>query len=283
MANIKGGADVVSALGENKTECANEELVCITAKEKPLLTSFLKSEGIKVPNTENEVVQISKKVLNVQNESEIWHSPKLRRVMGSHIPELVLSKRYKPEGPANSTSLLNNEHIDNTLKLWEENGEKIFGKKFLHIPFQMIDFEKEGTELAYFNVADAIGKYDAFAVVLNTDVSSGRGKHWFCIYGDLNIAKNKIQIEYFNSSGNPPMPEVENWLEKTKISLIRNNIYADIIYSAPRRIQMSNTECGMWCLVYIKSRLYNKPPHWLYTINAKDADLIKYREQCFRL
>jgi hypothetical protein len=128
--------------------------------------------------------------------------------------------------------------------------------------------------------------YKCFGVVLNTDVSSGRGKHWFAIYGDLDhkgTDKDPIVLEYFNSSGNPPMREVANWLEAAKQDLLKNySIEADSVVSANRRLQNSMTECGVWSLMYILSRLKGHEPNWYYKTRANDADMIELRSFLFR-
>jgi hypothetical protein len=224
--------------------------------------------------------------LGVTTEAAIWEHRDFRNYIGTDVAEDRLRTHYKTQGPHSSTALLDNNNIDITLAQWALHGKKRFGLRFHHIPFQMIDFAQYGSELARTDLAVLKRDYDCFGVVLNTDIHTGRGKHWFCIYGDLKHAGTEadpIKVEYFNSSGNPPRTEVEVWLERTRVELLRDhNIYMDVVRSVPRRLQYSNTECGMWSLLYILSRLSGKPPGWFYKVDAGDADMISYRASLFR-
>lgn len=277
---------------EELTECALPGRdVCVDTKDIKYMHEFLRyvtPDGDKKKLSDKETVERLKRILNVNSEAEIWEHSKFRKFVGDDKAALILEKNYIPEGPGLSTALLNNENIDDSLELWALNGKERFQKKFYHIPYQMIDFERKKTELALLNIPDLIQqKYDCFGVILNTDYSDGKGKHWFCLFGDLmhkGTSADPIRLEYFNSSGNSPLPEVAVWLEKTKHNLLRDNgIHTEIVYSARQRLQHSQTECGVWSLLYIKSRLEGHPPGWFYKVQADDADMIEYRQHLFRV
>ena len=154
--------------------------------------------------------------------------------------------------------------------------------------FQMIDFALNGTALQKIDIYQLMkDDYDCFAVVLNTDVSTGRGKHWFCLFMDLNhkgTANDPITIEYFNSSGYEPRPQVLTWIQTTKYDMLKDhNIHMKVIYATEgRQIQYSRTECGVWCLVYILARLSDKPHNWLVKAKVSDSDITEYRQRLFR-
>ena len=76
--------------------------------------------------------------------------------------------------------------------------------------------------------------------------------------------KNYITLEYFNSSGMAPRDIFQEWLEKESIELEKEfNVPVKIIFSnGSRRQQMSNTECGVYSLYYIWSRLEGKYPYY---------------------
>jgi hypothetical protein len=238
--------------------------------------------------TDNEIIKIAKSEVGVDKESQLYTDRRVQEFLGgSKEARKTLEDYFKAEGPANSTALLDNFNIDETIAKWAKHSESLFGKKFYHVPFQMIDFAQRGTELAHLNIRKLMSDgYKCFGVVLNTDVSSGRGKHWFAIYGDLDhkgTDKDPIVLEYFNSSGNPPMREVANWLEAAKQDLLKNySIEADSVVSANRRLQNSMTECGVWSLMYILSRLKGHEPNWYYKTRANDADMIELRSFLFR-
>jgi hypothetical protein len=237
--------------------------------------------------TDDAVMEAAKTLLGVENESEVLDHKDIKGYVGNAAIHQTLQTFFKAIGPTDSTALLDNFNIDETLEKWSIHSEKLFkGNKFYHIPFQMIDFEKTGTELSKLDIQALMSKgYKSFGVVLNTDVSTGGGKHWFCLYGDLDHAgteKDPIVIEYFNSSGNSPMDSVANWLEGTEHELRKSGVEARIHRSVPRRLQESQTECGVWSLMYILSRLKGRPAEWFYNTKANDMDMIDVRKYLFR-
>lgn len=230
-----------------------------------------------------------KNTLNVVNEQDIWHDSRFRRTIGmSHqdVDDVVL-RTYKVRGPADSTALLNNMNIDSVMEQWARN-YRMHGKAFYHMAFQMIDFAETGGELANLSLAELINKkYDCFGVVINTDVSTGGGKHWFCVYGDLcheGTDADPIVIEFFNSSGNGPVDQMLEWMEGTIHEMWRDHkLRVEWVRAAPTRLQNSNTECGMWSLMYIKNRLDGHDVDYFYKAGIKDSDMIKARQQLFRI
>jgi len=279
------------------SECAlhvhGENGICAPKPTIDKIRKFLISLGKYKPDTvtgytDQEVIKTAKIELGVDNESQLYTHHKIQEFLGgSHIARKTLEDYFKAEGPTNNTALLDNFNIDETLAKWAKHSEEVFGKKFHHVPFQMIDFAERGTELANLDIHRLKEDgYKSFGVILNTDRSSGKGKHWFAIYGDLDHAgteKDPLVIEYFNSSGNPPMREVSDWMEAVKHDMLKNyGIEVETIRSANRRLQNSMTECGVWSLMYILSRLKNHPPDWYYKTNANDADMIELRSFLFR-
>ena len=235
-----------------------------------------------------QIINRALDALNLKREVELYRNRKFKRFIGENTAEKILKKRFKAEGPKYSTDLLNNYNIDDTLERWAKYSEKLFNKKFYFIPFQMIDFETAEphgklTRLSLYKLK-RLG-YDSFGVVINTDVSSGGGKHWFALFGDLSHKGTRNDpdvLEYFNSSGNPPRTEITNFLERIKHEYLRDHHkYAVIKYSAPEQLQYSKTECGVWSLMYIKSRLQGKPIDWFYKSKVNDNDIKEMRKHIF--
>ena len=263
------------------TECLlTGKRICSNKNGIELMHKFLQQRNIDVIKNAEFILDKTKQHLGVDSEVAIWKHDKFKRFVGERRSDHAINNWFKPEGPSDSNKLLNNKNIDDLLSRWSRNSQELFGKKFYHIPFQMIDFKKYNTELETLDLQNLINEnYDCFGVVLNTDVSTGPGKHWFCIYGTLT--KNKCTIEFFNSSGNPPRKEIEVWMKEKEIELRDNDIKVDIVRSAPLRLQYSDTECGVWSLMYIKSRLENKPANWFYKVKADDFDMLNLRKHLF--
>lgn len=287
---IGGLVSVDVEAGTNDICSISKSGICSQKEESELMKDYLKKE-YNIDTPENAPIKTILKTLmdklNIHDELKLWQDSPFSRAIGEKRANKVVEKIFKPVGPSTSTALLDNINIDSSLEQWAINGQKMFGKKFKHIPFQMIDFAKQGKELAYTKLKDLIDqKYDCFGVILNTDVSSGNGLHWFCLYGDFQhkgTQDDPYTLEYFNSSGNPPMYEVSTWMEKAVHDLKRDTgKICKIVRSIPRRIQYSNTECGVFSLIYILSRLEGKPISWFYQTNTDDEDMIRYRSVLFR-
>lgn len=269
------------------------------------VTPCISGDTICVPNT---VMNKIRKQFNLQGKDDmyvlkylannykdkvsggqIW-SHELARLVTEEIPDLTkdeikkLEAELKPYGPADSDQLLSNHNIDEVLDKW-----CVGHSRYYHMPFHMINFmeNSQGEKLKNIKLADLIKDYDSFFVVLNTDTYAGNGKHWFCIYVDLtgksrphiddgptNTDTNKpkegsILIEFFNSSGNPPMPELMPWFAEQIEYAKSKGINMEWARIVKKPAQKSNTECGVWCLLYIRSRMEKKD---ILNIKNLDAD-----------
>jgi hypothetical protein len=215
------------------------------------------------------LVQYMIKTLGASDELDMWAK------LG-----LIPRGKYKPFGPADSTALLSNFNIDETLSNWSTNSMEMFKQRFYNIKFQMIDFMQYGTELAKFDIVDAAKSYDSAAVVLNTDKTGGPGRHWFCIFMDLR----NLVVEFFNSSGNPPRDEIVDWfiaLAKKAANDSNGKTKPKFLRVSPLRLQYSDTECGVWSLMYIRFRLMGKSPSYMYDSSTTDDDITECRKALF--
>lgn len=256
---------------------------CSTSDMIQSYRQYLKLKGQEVPESDERVIKTIKKYLGVKRESHIFTNTDFISWYGFNKAQEVRQAVFKPIGPANSIDLLSNLDIDAVLGQWARLSQALYGKKLCHIPYQMIDFDsKPGNILYNLQLKPLIRKgYDCIACVLNTDVSSGGGKHWFCIYIDLEHAgttNDPIQIEFFNSSGNPPVARMSRWID----NLIESSKPLVVKYkrSTRKKLQYSRTECGVWCLTYIKARLQDMSPEW-FRNTARDKLITAYRQHIF--
>jgi hypothetical protein len=188
-------------------------------------------------------------------------------------------KRFKPKGPADSTRLLNNINIDDVLARLT-----IPHPDFYHLKFQMIDFDKSPkTELGTLDMVKDVIKqgYTTFGVVMNTDKRSGGGIHWFCLFCDFRASP--VTIEYFNSSGNLPMKEIQAWIIRTEYALQQAG-YKTLVCKLVGMVHQrdSETECGPYSLYYIWNRLNGISPASFQAQRIPDAEMIKFRARMFR-
>ena len=136
----------------------------------------------------------------------------------------------KPIGPFDSKQWFSNVNIDDVLKKFEYMFRE---KKYLHIYFHMRDFKlknidpDEKKNLNKINFAEKYKEgYRCFSVVFNTDVSSGSGEHWFCLFG--NFTEIPFTVEYFNSTGGSPREEIQDLMCRIKHEMTKYFIDNDI-------------------------------------------------------
>ena len=262
---------------KDSNECAfhkDENTICSPKHIVKAMADYLGTNSKK----DADIVEKMKDKMDCKSESCILKSPEFINFMKVNNFDHILKEFFKPEGPDQANGWLSNHNIDDVL----EQLHKKF-PDFLHIPYQMRDFEKIGTQLATIDMAQVFkdGK-KSFGVVLNTDYMRGAGIHWYCLFGEK--IGDEITIEYFNSSGLAPLPETQAWLHKTEHYLKSQlpNIKVKIIYSTGIRFQDDNHSCGVYCLMYIWLRLEGIKNNWFNSDNFNDAFMHKAREILFR-
>lgn len=189
----------------------------------------------------------------------------------SKVPDSVMVKEriFKPEGTRNATDWLSNHNIDKVLKQYEDlsNHLKEFGK-FLHLNYHMIDFMNPPTGYKYpltgKQVYDVVlgdsEQYNCFGTVLNTDVSTGKGQHWFAMFGDFRNPSD-YTIEIYNCAGGQIDINLEEWgrkqaadiYSKTKIPCKFINVSLGTTH------QRDTYSCGIYSIYYIIKRLEKHP------------------------
>ena len=202
-------------------------------------------------------------------------------IMTKHDILRIAEKYFKPLGPAKSTEWLSNHNIDNLLRQLEE----AYKGKYKHIPFQMIDFdEMPNSELRNLDILKYYDEgYKGIGCVINTDVSSGSGIHWFCVYISMDQKNKHITLEYFNSSGQSPLKSINQWLHMQQKKLSDGgHVRAEIINVLDNeQIQKDSHSCGVWSITYILLRTRGMPYNTFKKIGAKDDLMIEMRKRLF--
>ena len=281
--SVKSGDQVISKIFKEETECKigdGKAPICSPKKTLVVMKKFAEKKGKRVKTAKN-IVETVKDLLNCNSESCILKRKDFVEfaAKNNHDLEQILNNFFKPNGPSHSFNFLSNFNIDDVLDQFEK---RFKSRKFLHIPFQMRDFEKIGSHLATVDLAKEFSNgYQTFGVVLNTDYSSGKGIHWFCIFGELY--PDKIEIEYFNSSGKSPLEEVQAWMNKTMHYLEKEmNMPVNLVYTTGMQFQHDRHSCGVYCLSYIWLRLEGVPHTWFNKRNFNDDIMHQMRKKLFR-
>lgn len=273
--------------------------VCSSPEVIKKMADFLEAMGekLRVKNIENQETKIKivnkmKEKTGCQSESCAIQNDKFKEFASPFIIDDNLKKNFKQKGPSNSTEWLSNFDIDDVLK---EIHEVYSDQKFWNIPFQMRDFKKnkpseseaesvKNKNLESFNICKKYKEgYRCFGVVINTDYSTGNGIHWFCLFVDMRDLK-EITIEYFNSSGNEPLSEIQAWMKKTRVLLKKEfpeREVKDLVVSKEEH-QKDDHSCGVYSLYYIISRVSKIPYQYFQSNLVKDTKMHKFRNFLFR-
>jgi hypothetical protein len=139
----------------NVSECnfAKSGEVCSPDDVIKIMHKYLSNNGTKISGKEKKIILDQMKTkTKCQTEACVLQNPDFGKELKSAAidPEKILEENFKTIGPANSTEWLDNFQIDTVLDQLLDKFQKIYGseKEFLHIPFQMRDFEAKGAALS---------------------------------------------------------------------------------------------------------------------------------------
>lgn len=216
----------------------------------------------------------------------------LKSTLGADTVNKELDMRFKVEGPRNA-DWLGDSNIENTLKQWQIKFRDYFPYNFnmRNYASYRIDPETgrvidEPDSLATINFEDLYARgVRCAACICNTDVYQGRGKHWIALFVDARPSSPKWTAEIFDSAGNPPLPEWQSWLTKTKIQLDElaegGGKPTAIVRAGNTRFQDSNSECGVYSLFYIWARLNGVPVDDFQNATVADKKMFEFRQHLF--
>jgi len=219
----------------------------------------------------------------------------IRRVRGAESVKAVLVRYFKVEGPTN-TKLLSNINIDTIMKQFSTAHRDFFPH-----PFNMRDYASNSfIDGEVVNTPDTLAritwemlndgseelpeeyakyKFKKCGCVINSDTYDGPGKHWMALYADWSVSP--ASIEFFNSAGNSPAPEFVNWMVKMKVAIENSGGKAETINVSSIRHQHSRTECGVYSLFYIWSRLSGIPYSYFQNKPVPDNIMFEFRQHLF--
>lgn len=261
----------------------DENCECATYDNKPVCSDS---------STINKVK--SKLNISEQNSEEILNQAK--KITKCETEVCVLKKsdipidntKFKAEGPLKPREWLSNFEIDDTLQKWS-NLERF---DFQNCGFAMIDFANYNSELREVSLKKLISKNkNTFGCVINTDKSTGKGKHWMALFIDLR--NPIITIEFFNSNGvsnfqslvdGKKYPEITQWLKSIKNQAEKLNMEAELKYILEVEHQKEDGECGVYSLFYIWARINNVNWHDFIdpSIRVTDDNMGEFRKFLFR-
>jgi len=182
--------------------------------------------------------------------------------------ELNLDKKWsrtirmntKPQGDINGNTWLDSGQITHIL----DNFKTQTNEKFFNMGFGTVDFIKPTCDYKEFNKLKNVtlnelikNGYSTAGAVINTDECNGRGIHWFVVFIDLRN-EDEIRLEYYNSVNSEMPVNICEFFKKLRSEYEKSNTKirpVKICSMLPRNHQKENSECGVYSLYYIRSRL----------------------------
>lgn len=251
-----------SVVVPNVSECSvsndPSKTVCTNPKYVDIIRKKLKISS----DNDEDVIEDLKKNSGCETERCAIESVATKSPDLSSVAKKAIEEDFKLKGPANSTKLLNNSNIDKIIAQLAQKNPGLYAMDFHMINFDV--FNNGNMPLNKISLATDIyesGK-NMFSVVLNTDKYGNGGIHWFCMFCDFRpsgSSKDPFTIEYFNSSGRHPLASVSRWMIRQKCDFEKAHPDKNIVISQrhPFAHQTGETECGVYCIYYITTRVKN--------------------------
>lgn len=95
-------------------------------------------------------------------------------------------------------------------------------------------------------------KKNQFAITVNLDDHYSPGSHWVCLYGNIDESDPRYGLWYFDSYGNAPPKNVQNFVKKLQFD-IKIPYYVNTT-----QYQFNSNECGIFCILFIVICLENR-------------------------
>ena len=196
------------------------------------------------------------------------------------LPEFrkELEKAFKPKKPTGEDKnwWLSNIDIDKVMNQYMKKN-----KNFLFFGAIPIDFNQIYMEIANINLKSLKSKGKTkLGFIFNLDTSKQSGSHWVSMYVDLENGT----ICFFDSASPNSVPkEVKKLIQKLikQSKLIKSPLK---FITNTNQHQVSNTECGMFSLWFIISRLRGKNCQFLFKNNkSRDTVMKSLRGSFFRV
>lgn len=298
MSKVQNKPSVISLhCSPQKFAIGASDGTCYTKKELELIAKnynkTVQQPDQKLPLVKNKKVlhqKISEKLQHVcKDREDCWLEQDfldsdIRRKLQASFRPLKPPEWYK-----NERTWLNNYDINYVMKQYEQKY-----KDFVFLGVYPIDFYENypgtntciGDFMCMFNIKNMLEKKKTrFGLVLNLHTHDKPGSHWVALYCDCNVRHNNYGIYYYDSVGIRPNERVRHFM-----NTIENQ--AKELFSRRKRIfakkhnviqkQFKNTECGMFCLVYLTQCLKDVQFDSICSRMPKDDTINSFRNVLYR-
>ena len=292
---------LVSMIEEYNFLQSKGESYAITHGYLKQLVKTFSSGGINVRNkTKKEITDILEKRFGFDT-GKICHDKTsaciLSLVHKNKKLHQLLEKNLNPVGPLKGKEeWLSNFDIDDVMKKVMETYSD-----YLYLGTVPIDFATVPTRtlLDKFNIQKFLETttYRRFGIVFNTDTSDGPGIHWISILIDATKLPDEISIEFFDSVAPKKngkrigQTQIKDFMDKFEKEVKEKVITClDKVCKRPKikkifnvnTKQHRNSECGVYSLWFITSRLAGKSFEEIEDLPATDQIINWGRSTFFR-
>ena len=217
-----------------------------------------------------------------ETQLKLLYDERTLETLGTELYMSEFSKRFKSHTPQGN-KLFSNFNLNLVLRQLHD-----IEPSFMNFDCELMDFyDHPGSPLGKsLNKNSPLlegiksGETLTFGTVPNTLVSTGdtsKVGHWVALFGDFR--SKKFTIEFYNSSGNNAPAKFFNWMQSLA-KLISDECNCECIALNVSNIasQKGPSECGIYSLHYIISRLVGIPYKAFREHKIKDEDVNKIRK-----
>lgn len=237
-----------------------------------------------------EIWKFFKETFNdVCDNEQCWLKQEFsKNKIDKNVKNYIFAPRAPKSWNKNINEWLSNYDIMNVMSNYEKKYENFRFIGPSPINFDEIKNNKKCVwdELCNFNLSYYIDKnIDKIGFVFNTDPDYKSGEHWIAMFINLNPLNEEPFIFFFDSVGDKMPKEVEKLVNKILNMAKNKNLNLKFIENYNIQHQISNSECGMYCLYFILKLLHNKPTNYFLDKNnlITDKHVQDYRNKYFNI
>lgn len=191
---------------------------------------------------------------------------------------------FRPKRPVGKCSWLSTTDIKEVLKQYEA-----VYPEFVFLGPVPLDFcALANNEVCKINIKSSLRKgITKIGIVFNTDPTNLPGKHWISMFLDISGPTSEHELSYFDSYGKGPLlPEIKTFIEnlQTQNPFLKLKLNCnDEMCTHAIQHQQNNTECGVYSINFIVSRLTGESWEDITNGNRRtDKQMIELRKYYFR-
>lgn len=192
----------------------------------------------------------------------------------------IFVPKYPKSWEKNPNQWLSSIDILNVMKQYEKKFKcfDFIGPSPIDYDTHMIDGECVWKELCEFNLNKHIkNKKFKIGIIFNLDPHYKEGSHWVALF--INIKKK--EINYFDSYGEFPEPQIQKFIQNVANQFGKNNMSYKININKMRH-QYSDSECGMYSLHFIIESLKDTSINKLMKRKISDKKMYRLRKEYFQ-